>query len=78
MAEEKRFYDCEACEDKNCSICPNCGKNPAMRDATDSYRRGVKNGYYTSGFGPLHNPDGTLKRDPKTGQVVYGYHKPGD
>lgn len=78
MAENERYYDCQACTDKNCKICPNHGKNPKMQDHTDSYRQSVTKGYYTSSFGPLHNPDGTLKRDPVTGQVVYGYHKPGD
>ena len=66
---EKRYYDCESCEDKNCSICPNCGKNPNMRDATDSYRQSVKTGYYTSGI---------ITYTDKDGNTRYGYAKPGE
>lgn len=38
----ERHYDCEACQNKNCNICPACGRNPSMRDTTDSYRNSVK------------------------------------
>ena len=44
----ERHYDCEACQNKNCNICPACGRNPSMRDTTDSYRNSVKNGSYSS------------------------------
>ncbi|MBP3708022.1 MAG: hypothetical protein J6J36_05395 [Clostridia bacterium] len=69
MMDEKRYYDCVACEDKNCSICPNCGKNPQMRDTTDEYRKSVKTGYYSSGIISYRDKDGVLR---------YGYAKPGE
>ena len=75
---EKRYYDCEACIDKNCSICPNCGKNTAMRDYTDSYRQnlgkrngnGIARGYYTTSFVERFDEEGN--------SLGYVYHKPGD
>ena len=67
---DERYYDCEKCTDKNCSICPNCGKNPKMRDATDAYRAQVKKGYYSSSIIPVYDENGKFLR--------YAYNKPGE
>ena len=65
----ERHYDCEACQNKNCNICPACGRNPSMRDTTDSYRNSVKNGYYSSII---------EKRDKDGNFIGYAYNKPGE
>ncbi|MBQ3415139.1 MAG: hypothetical protein IJH39_07325 [Clostridia bacterium] len=71
---EKRYYDCVACTDKNCAICPACGNNPNMRDVTDSYRAGVNNQtrtpYYSRTVIPRYDPDGNF--------VGYAYNKNGE
>ena len=66
----ERHYDCEACQNKNCNICPACGRNPSMRDTTDSYRNSVKNGYYSSSI--------IVKRDKDGNFIGYAYNKPGE
>lgn len=66
----ERHYDCEACQNKNCNICPACGRNPSMRDTTDSYRNSVKNGYYSSSIIEKREKDGNF--------IGYAYNKPGE
>lgn len=66
----ERHYDCEACQNKNCNICPACGRNPSMRDTTDSYRNSVKNGYYSSYIIEKRDKDGNF--------IGYAYNKPGE
>lgn len=66
----ERHYDCEACQNKNCNICPVCGRNPSMRDTTDSYRNSVKNGYYSSSIIEKRDKDGNF--------IGYAYNKPGE
>ena len=66
----ERHYDCEACQNKNCNICPACGRNPSMRDTTDSYRNSVKNGYYSSSIIEKRDNDGNFigSADNKPGE----------
>lgn len=66
----ERHYDCEACQNKNCNICHACGRNPSMRDTTDSYRNSVKNGYYSSSIIEKRDKDGNF--------IGYAYNKPGE
>lgn len=66
----ERHYDCEACQNKNFNICPACGRNPSMRDTTDSYRNSVKNGYYSSSIIEKRDKDGNF--------IGYAYNKPGE
>ena len=66
----ERHYDCEACQNKNCNICPACGRNPSMRDTTDSYRNSVKNGCYSSSIIEKRDKDGNF--------IGYAYNKPGE
>ena len=66
----ERHYDCEACQNKNCNICPACGRNPSMRDTADSYRNSVKNGYYSSSIIEKRDKDGNF--------IGYAYNKPGE
>lgn len=66
----ERHYDCEASQNKNCNICPACGRNPSMRDTTDSYRNSVKNGYYSSSIIEKRDKDGNF--------IGYAYNKPGE
>ncbi len=66
----ERHYDCETCQNKNCNICPACGRNPSMRDTTDSYRNSVKNGYYSSSIIEKRDKDGNF--------IGYAYNKPGE
>lgn len=66
----ERHYDCEACQNKNCNICPACGRNPSMRDTTDSYRNSAKNGYYSSSIIEKRDKDGNF--------IGYAYNKPGE
>ena len=66
----ERHYDCEACQNKNCNICPACGRNPSMRDTTVSYRNSVKNGYYSSSIIEKRDKDGNF--------IGYAYNKPGE
>ena len=66
----ERHYDCEACQNKNCNICPACGRNPSMRDTTDSYRNSVKIGYYSSSIIEKRDKDGNF--------IGYAYNKPGE
>ena len=66
----ERHYDCKACENKNCKICPACGRNPLIMDTTDSYRKSVKKGYYSSSIIPKRDKDGKI--------IGYAYNKPGE
>ncbi len=66
----EKHYDCIACKDKNCKICPASGRNPTVMDTTDSYRRSVKRGYYSSSI---------IERRDKDGKFLgYAYNKPGE
>ena len=58
----ERHYDCEACQNKNCNICPACGRNPS--------RNSVKNGYYSSSIIEKRDKDGNF--------IGYAYNKPGE
>ena len=82
----ERHYDCEACQNKNCNICPACGRNPSMRDKDGNfiripykisifvslfnYRNSVKNGYYSSSIIEKRDKDGNF--------IGYAYNKPGE
>ena len=47
-----------------------CGRNPSMRDTTDSYRNSVKNGYYSSSIIEKRDKDGNF--------IGFAYNKPGE
>lgn len=66
----EKFYDCENCLDKNCKICPACGRNPKVLDVTDSYRKKAKRGYYTTTM--------IEKRDSNGKLIGYMYNKIGE
>lgn len=66
----EKHYDCEECKDKNCKICPASGRNPSIMDTTDSYRKSVKKGYYSSSI--------IEKRDQNGNFLGYTYNKPGE
>ena len=57
----------DKCTYKACEVCP---ANRYRLMPTDSYRRSVKAGYYTSGTGK--------KIDKNTGKETYFYVKPGE
>ena len=66
----EKLYDCVTCKDKNCKICPASGRNPTVMDLTDSYRRSVKKGYYSSSV---------IERRDENGKFLgYSYNKPGE
>ena len=66
----RHYYDCQACRDKNCKICPASGRNPSMMDTTDTYRQSVKKGYYSSSIISRYDSAGNF--------IGYGYNKPGE
>lgn len=60
---------CYECKDKNCKICPLCGSKGGVLEVSDSYRRSVENGYYTTTVLKVKRPDGT---------TYYTYNKMGE
>ena len=66
--EERNFCLGEECPDKNCKICSAAWNARFVLDVTDSYRRSVKTGYYTT----------TVMRyiDPVTGKEKFCYTRP--
>ena len=66
--DERKFCLGEECPDKNCKICPAAWNARFILDVTDSYRRSVKSGYYTT----------TVMRyiDPVTGKEKFCYTRP--
>lgn len=61
---ERGFCLGEDCPDKQCQIC--WANKTTMLEPTDSYRKSVPNGYYSSG--------GIIQiKDPQTGKTHYNY-----
>ena len=66
--EEREFCLGKVCPNKNCRICPAAKNARFVLDVTDSYRRSVQNGYYTSTI--------MQYKDPITGETKYCYTRP--
>ena len=66
--DERKFCLGEECPDKNCRICPAASHARFVLDITDSYRRAVPTGYYTSTV--------MSYKDPVTGKTKYCYTRP--
>ena len=66
--DERKFCLGEECPDKNCRICPAASHARFILDITDSYRRAVPTGYYTSTI--------MSYKDPVTGKTKYCYTRP--